>query len=86
MVINNGFNEQVSNIHIGVLSKVDLNLASIDPYVAMVDAMALNLDSVAIDDQSFIVSAKIAPIFDQQLLRDNKQFTSIIELTVRSFI
>ncbi len=79
-------NQQNSIIQIGVLARVDATLAGIDPYVALVDSMALNLDGAQLDNVSCVVDAKIAPIFDQQLLRDNKQFTSIISLTVRSFL
>ena len=79
-------NQQNSTIQIGVLARVDLSLAGIDPYVALVDSMALKLDGEQLDNSSCIIEAKIAPIFDQQLLRDNKQFTSIIAVTVRSFL
>ena len=79
-------NQQNSTIQIGVLARVDLSLAGIDPYVALVDSMALKLDGAQLDNASCVVEAKIAPIFDQQLLRDNKQFTSIISVSVRSFL
>jgi hypothetical protein len=79
-------NQQNSTIQIGVLSRVESTLAGIDPYVALVDSMALILDGAQLDNVSSVVEARIAPIFDQQLLRDNKQFTSIISITVRSFL
>ena len=79
-------NQQNSTIQIGVLARVESTLAGIDPYVALVDSMALNLDGAQLDNVSCVVEARIAPIFDQQLLRDNKQFTSIIAITVRSFL
>ena len=79
-------NQQNSTIQIGVLSRVESTLAGIDPFVALVDSMALNLDGAQLDNVSCVVEARIAPIFDQQLLRDNKQFTSIISITVRSFL
>ena len=79
-------NEQNSTIQIGVLTRVEPTIEGIDPYVSLVDAMALTLDGAELDHQSCILEAKIAPIFDQQLLRDNKQFTSIISVTVRSFL
>ena len=79
-------NQQNSVIQIGVLSRVESSLAGIDPYVTLVDSMALSLDGADLDNVSTVVEAKIAPIFDQQLLRDNKQFTSIISITVRSFL
>ena len=79
-------NQQNSIIQIGVLSRVESSLAGIDPYVTLVDLMAMNLDGAQLDNVSTVVEARIAPIFDQQLLRDNKQFTSIISITVRSFL
>ena len=79
-------NQQNSTIQIGVLSRVESTLAGIDPYVALVDSMALNLDGAQLDNVSCVLEARIAPIFDQQLLRDNQQFTSIISLTVRSYL
>ena len=79
-------NQQNSTIQIGVLARVESTLAGIDPFVALVDSMALNLDGAQLDNVSCVVEARIAPIFDQQLLRDNKQFTSIISITVRSFL
>ena len=79
-------NEQNSIIHIGVLARVETTLEGIDPYVALVDSMSLNLDEAQLDNVSCILEAKIAPIFDQQLLRDNKQFTSVISVSVRSFL
>ena len=79
-------NQQNSTIQIGVLSRVESTLAGIDPFVALVDSMALNLDGAQLDNVSCVLEARIAPIFDQQLLRDNKQFTSIILLKVRSFL
>ena len=79
-------NQQNSTIQIGVLCRVESTLAGIDPFVELVDSMALNLDGAQLDNVSCVVEARIAPIFDQQLLRDNKQFTSIISITVRSFL
>ena len=79
-------NQQNSTIQIGVLSRVESTLAGIDPFVALVDSMARNLDGAQLDNVSCVIEARIAPIFDQQLLRDNKQFTSIISITVRSFL
>ena len=78
--------QQNSTIQVGVLARVESTLAGIDPYVALVDSMALNLDGAQLDNVSCVLEARIAPIFDQQLLRDNKQFTSIISLQVRSFL
>ncbi len=79
-------NQQNSTIQVGILARVDTTLAGIDPYVALVDSMALNLDGAQLDNVSCVLEARIAPIFDQQLLRDNQQFTSIISLTVRSYL
>ncbi len=84
--LSRSVNQQNSVIQIGVLTRVEPTIAGIDPYVSLVDAMALMLDGAELDRQSCILEAKIAPIFDQQLLRDNKQFTSIISVTVRSFL
>ena len=78
--------QQNSTIQVGVLARVESTLAGIDPYVALVDSMALNLDGAQLDNVSCVLEARIAPIFDQQLLRDNKQFTSIISLQVRSVL
>jgi hypothetical protein len=84
--LSRSVNQQNSTIQIGVLSRVESTVAGIDPFVALVDSMALNLDGAQLDIVSTVVEAKIAPIFDQQLLRDNKQFTSILSITVRSFL
>ncbi len=84
--LTRSINQQNSIIQIGVLARVEPTLAGIDPYVALVDSMSLNLDGAQLDNVSCILEAKIAPIFDQQLLRDNKQFTSIISIAVRSFL
>ena len=84
--LTRSINQQNSIIQIGVLARVDPTLAGIDPYVALVDSMSLNLDGAELDTQSCVLEAKIAPIFDQQLLRDNRQFTSIISVSVRSFL
>ncbi len=84
--LTRSINQQNSVIQIGILARVETTLAGIDPYVALVDSMSLNLDGSYLDDVSCILEAKIAPIFDQQLLRDNKQFTSIISVSVRSFL
>ncbi len=84
--LTRSINEQNSIIHIGVLARVETTLDGIDPYVALVDSMSLKLDGAQLDNVSCVLEAKIAPIFDQQLLRDNKQFTSIISVSVRSFL
>ena len=84
--LSRSVNQQDSTIQIGVLARVEPTISGIDPYVALVDAIALNLDSLQLNESSCIIDSKIAPIYDQQLLRDNKQFTSVIVITVRSLL
>jgi hypothetical protein len=81
-----GASQQDSEIHVGVLKRVEPNNTGVDPYVALVDSIASFLDGREIPSlQSTVLAAAIDPIFDQQKLSEHKQFTSVIKLTVRSF-
>jgi hypothetical protein len=84
--LSRSIDQQISTIQIGVLARVDSTLDAIDPYVALVDSIALSLDGKHLDKNSTITDARIAPIFDPSLLRDNQQFTSIVSVQVRSFL
>jgi hypothetical protein len=80
-------NEQRTTIQIGVLKRCEPNNASIDPLIQLTDEMALSLEDYEFQEpHSIVTSVRIAPLFDPDLLDKNRQFTSIIEVSVRSFL
>jgi hypothetical protein len=80
-------NEQRTTIQIGVLQRCEPTNASIDPLIQLTDEMALSLEDYEFQEpHSIVTSVRIAPLFDPDLLDKNRQFTSIIEVSVRSFL
>jgi hypothetical protein len=75
-------------IQVGVLKKLDsVENADLDVLTGLVEEIETfcNDLELIVNPVSTIVGTAINPIFDEKLLNDNRQFTSVIELTVRSY-
>lgn len=75
-------------IQVGILKKL-LNPSNdnLDPLTFLVEELEdfLAYREILTRPTSTVIGTSINPIFDQDLLKDNSQFTSVLELTVRTF-
>ncbi len=87
--ISRGADSVETVVQIGVLKKLtSIENESLDPLTFLVEQIADSMNNIEVlaNPISTVTGTAINPIFDQKLLNENRQFTSVVELTVKSFV
>lgn len=86
--ISRGTTAQTTTIQIGVMKVCDKSIEALDELSELVETIVNELNDFEIiePEQSTITDVQIILLYEPEYLNKNGQFTSVIEVTVRSFL